>query len=394
MKDSGRKLHVLYLPRWYPNRYDPMPGLFIERHARSVAPYCKVSVLYTHYDEQIKKGYEIDVAEDDELLQVKVYFSASHAGFGPLKQLQNTLRLVRAHQKGFKIIKEKAGDADILHVNVLTRLGVLAMFHKFRTATPYVITEHWTRYLPNMDVFTGFWRRWFTRRVVRNASAVLPVTDNLRRAMESHGLLNGNYVIIPNVVDMNMFTPLKDRQTGARKRFVHVSCFEDKQKNISGLLRVLKRLEDQRIDWECHMIGDGIHFERLVAYAQEIGLDQHSVIFHGLKENRELAELIKDADFQVMFSRYENLPVVILESYACGVPVLSTNVGGIYEHLNDKLGILIESEDEDALLEKLNVMLDHPEKYKKDEIRKYAEDHFSKEVIGKQLFKVYSDIAG
>ncbi|RLD81092.1 MAG: hypothetical protein DRJ15_05305 [Bacteroidetes bacterium] len=94
-----------------------------------------------------------------------------------------------------------------------------------------------------------------------------------------------------------------------------------------------------------------------------------------------------------MFSRYENLPVVILESYACGVPVISTDVGGIREHMNKDLGILLDSEDEESFFQTLDKMLDNYRSYDAQKIRNYAVDHFSNEVIGRQLFDVYSAVA-
>jgi glycosyltransferase involved in cell wall biosynthesis len=267
---------------------------------------------------------------------------------------------------------------------------MVALIYKWMSGTPYVITEHWTRYLPHMDNFKGWLRKAVSRLVARNATAILPVTDNLRKAMESHGLKNVNYRVIPNVVDMKMFDIHENDKDKGKKNFIHVSCFEDKQKNISGILRTLKMLSEIRTDWTCGMIGEGIHLEKLVRYAGELGLDDKLVHFYGLKENEELADLMSGAGFQVLFSRFENLPVVILESYACGVPVLSTDVGGIKEHMNPDLGVLIDSEDENALLEKLIFLLDHYMKYDKKTIREYAENHFSREVIGKQLFEVYT----
>jgi len=391
----NERIKVLYLPKWYPHRYDPMPGLFIERHARSVAKHVDVSALYIHPDDQMKnKNYEIVTSKDDELFQIKIYFKASKCSIGPMRQFINTVRFARSHLKGKKILKQENKLPDIIHVNVLTRHGVIALAHKMLTGTPYVITEHWTRYLPSTMLFTGWLRKVLTRKVVRNAAAVMPVTVNLQRAMESHGLTNPNYVIIPNVVDMFMFTPEYKTNATDKVKIVHVSCFEDKQKNISGLLRVLKKLADRRDDWEIQMIGDGIHHEMLTAYASEIGLDNKAVYFQGLKENEELVKFMKEAHFQVMFSRYENLPVVILESYACGVPVLSTDVGGIAEHMNKNLGLLLDSEDEEALFEKLNHMIDHRKDYKKDIIREYAEKHFSNNVIGQQLYDVYRNAVG
>jgi len=386
-------LKVLYLPRWYPNRYDPMPGLFIERHARSVAGHVNVAVLYIHQDDKLKSPcMEVDHFRDDELLELKIYYKPFRYSIPVIKPFINLCRYLRYHFRGLKMIKKEFGPPDLVHVNVLTRLGMLAMLYKWITGTPYVITEHWTRYLPQMDNFKGTCRKSVTRLVVRNASAVMPVTDNLRKAMESHGLVNPNYRIIPNVVNIRMFDIRNDIPGKAKKNFIHVSCFEDRQKNISGILRVLKKLSKQRQDWECHMVGEGIHLNDLINYAKVLNIEGKFVHFHGLKENEELAKLMAEAGFQVMFSRFENLPVVILESYACGVPVLSTDVGGISEHMNDDLGLLIRSEDEDQLLEKISFMLDNYEKYDKTKIRAYAISHFSKEVIGEQLAKVYTSI--
>jgi glycosyltransferase involved in cell wall biosynthesis len=191
---------------------------------------------------------------------------------------------------------------------------------------------------------------------------------------------------------MKMFDIRKDTAVTNKKNFIHVSCFEDRQKNISGILRVLKKLSKERQDWICNMVGEGIHLNDLVIYAKVLNIEGKFVFFHGLKENDELAKMMADAAFQVMFSRFENLPVVILESFACGVPVLSTDVGGISEHMNDDLGLLIKSEDEDILLEKISFMLDNYNKFDKMKIRDYAMKHFSKEVIGERLAGVYNSV--
>jgi glycosyltransferase involved in cell wall biosynthesis len=290
------------------------------------------------------------------------------------------------------MLRKDFGRPDVIHVNVLTRLGIIALLCKGLMGKPYVITEHWTRYLPQMDNYRGFLRKIATAIVVRNASAVMPVTENLRAAMEYRGLKNRNWHIIPNVVDMNMFDITDDIPGSVKKRIIHVSCFNDEQKNISGILRVLKRLSEQRVDWTCQMVGDGPDFEKLIHYARELNIEGSFVLFPGVKENYELADMMAAADFNVMFSRFENLPVVILESLACGVPVISTDVGGIREHINADRGILIPSEDEDSLLESISYMLDHTVEYNKNKIREYAQHHFSREVIGSRLFEVYSTV--
>jgi glycosyltransferase involved in cell wall biosynthesis len=75
------------------------------------------------------------------------------------------------------------------------------------------------------------------------------------------------------------------------------------------------------------------------------------------------------------------------------VPVVSTRVGGIHEHLNDDLGKLTEPGNEQEFLEVLDDVLNNLGNYDARGIRKYAEDHFSEEVIGNSLYEVYKGVA-
>lgn len=389
-QNSSPRKSVLYLARWYPNRYDPMPGLFIRRHALSVLQYFNVSTLSVHLNyAKDAPLFEREIFTESGLFEVKIYTRSANTGIAILDSFLNLIRFFQAHYIGMAEVKRIKGSPDLLHVNVLTRCGIVALLYHLFKGVPYVITEHWTRYLPGMGNFTGIWRKLLTRIVAKHASAILPVTLNLQRSMEKHGLKNKNYYVIPNVVDTNLFKPAEYQAYQNPKIILHVSCFEDNQKNISGILRVLAKLALKRQDWKCVMVGDGIHFTKLVEYASELQLKDRFVFFTGLRENNELVELMQQATFQVLFSRYENLPVVIPESFACGVPFVSTQVGGISEHLNESLGLLLPSEDEAALLRSIELMLDHPERYDKHLIRQYAIDNFSQQVVGTQLKNVY-----
>lgn len=391
-KSENNRIHVLYLPRWYPNRYDPMPGLFIERHGLSVLKHCDISVLYVHADNKLNgKVYDILESEDG-LYTVRVYFKKAEGGIQPIDNLINLWRFLMSHRKGLKMIRQARRRENVIHVHVLTRLGAVAWFNKIINRVPYVITEHWTRYLATEDSYSGALRKWFTQKVVKNASAVMPVTANLRDAMITRKLNNDNYIIIPNVVDTDRFLPAEKANDREKKRIVHLSCFTDNHKNISGILRVVKRLSEIRSDFECILIGDGEDMDMLQDLSKDLGLFGTFIHFVGLKEDDELVKTMNDADFMIMFSNRENLPVVILESYSCGVPVISTRVGGIHEHLNDDLGKLVEPKNEDEFFNTINNTLDTLDIYCQEKIRAYAIDHFSQEVIGESLFGVYKDV--
>jgi glycosyltransferase involved in cell wall biosynthesis len=98
---------------------------------------------------------------------------------------------------------------------------------------------------------------------------------------------------------------------------------------------------------------------------------------------------MQKSDFFVLFSNYENSPVVISESLACGKPVISTNVGGISEHINDTNGLLIAPGDTKALAESIDYMLDHFDKFDADFIQSTAKSKFSMKSVGKELQQEY-----
>ena len=112
----------------------------------------------------------------------------------------------------------------------------------------------------------------------------------------------------------------------------------------------------------------------------------------GKKTSAEVAEAYQKADFFVLFSNFENLPCVIVEAFASGVPVLSTAVGGIAEILSPERGILIPQGDEEALLQGMIQMLDHSSEYDHEAIRRYAVETFTAQNIGNQIFKEYKTI--
>src|SRR5690606_41213396 len=80
------------------------------------------------------------------------------------------------------------------------------------------------------------------------------------------------------------------------------------------------------------------------------------VTFTGLKQGEELASLLRGSDLMLMFSHYENLPVVISEALCCGVLVISSDVGGIREVLKPRYGTLRSEEHTSELQSRENLV--------------------------------------
>ncbi|MBC8319761.1 MAG: glycosyltransferase [Bacteroidetes bacterium] len=388
-----RRLKVLYLARWYPNRYDPMPGLFIQRHAEAANICCDVGVVYTHIVNNKFSGYRVFDPNYEVINGVptaKVYYSSSGIKLFPFNKIINIYRFFKANIIGINLIKKHLGNFNIVHIHVLTRLGLIGLYYKILYGKPYIITEHWSRYLELTDSFNGFFRKTATRIIVKQASFVTTVTKNLAKAMQSHRLQNDNYIVLPNVVDNTFLSYSPSIKNQANPiTFLHVSCFEDKSKNISGLLRVISSLAKIRNDFVFRLVGDGMDMEWITNYASELGLNDKHVVFTGLLEGDKLVDEMASVDMLVVFSNYENFPVVINESLSLGIPVIATRVGGIPERINTENGVLIDARDEDQLLSNLIDFLDGGLSFNMDKIQTSSRDEFSPETVGNILCGLY-----
>ena len=118
----------------------------------------------------------------------------------------------------------------------------------------------------------------------------------------------------------------------------------------------------------------------------------NQVEFHGRIPAEELNVLLAKSFASILFSNYENLPCVIVEAFASGVPFISTNVGGISEIINKERGILIKPQDIDGLVKAMNNVLEKD--WNSTELRNYALDNFSYEKIGQEFDLVYKEVLG
>jgi glycosyltransferase involved in cell wall biosynthesis len=383
-------MKVLFLARWYPNKYDSMNGLFIERHAIAVAEYCDTSVLYIQPDDQCKNKYNYEFESDRNIKVLRVYYKKPEENLLGIDKIINLIRYLKSSYSGFFLLEKECGKPDIIHVNVLTRTGILALYLNKVKGIPYIITEHWSRYLSITDTYKGFLRKIFTSYIVKNACSVTTVTNNLKAAMLNHNLKNINYSVIPNVVDTDLFIIGSKINKIEKIIITHISCFEDISKNISGILRVIKNISEVRQDFECRLVGDGIDKLKLENYALELGIKDKFVFFDGLLEGKEIVTALQKTDFLLMFSNYENFPVVISEALSCGLPVIATNVGGIPEHINDNYGMLVNARNEEELFSVIMKMMDNYKNYDIVKLREYAIENFSRKKVAQQFIEIYN----
>jgi L-malate glycosyltransferase len=397
-KTDEKKLKVLFLASWYPDRENPISGIFVKRQAVAVSQYCEVSVLY------VNVGARQDGLEafwDGEIFTVKVYKKAAHYRNQWLKKLYDQISIyaiyLQAGMRGYEVVEKQFGRPDLAHVNVINFAGLIGLALKIFWGMPYVITEHWAGYFPEDGGFNGrtpLGKR-FMREVGKRASAIITVSERLRDAMQKCGI-NNNFFVIANVVETSEAgKPGHGLATGEKsagspkKKIVHISLLKDPVKNVSGIIEALRILKQKRSDFELYLIGDGNDRKKLEELAKSYGMLNNEIFFLGMVDAERVTDFIQGCDFSVVNSNFETFSVSAAESLACGKPVIATRCGGPEEFVDDSCGLLVDRGDVSGLAGAIEFMLDNSQRYDGRKIAEYARGRFSSAVVGKEIYDVY-----
>lgn len=339
-------MNVLFLSAWYPTARDQMVGLFVKKHADAVRAQ-GADVRVWKY-EQIEKGWQ----------------------------------------------------PDLIQLNVLSlKNALLTYLLHLRYHVPYVIVEHWSRYLPQHRTFPKGTEGAILRFVAKRASCIMTVSECLKQAMQDCGIENKHWQVINNVVDDFFYRrradgePTVDRQsTDGRTigvRLLHVSCFDEQAKNTMGLLRAFRAAQQLRPNMHLTMVGTGIDWQRSKDYAAEIGLNEEQIRWTGELTPREVCHEMQQADCFVLFSNYETYAIVLVEARISGLPIISSRVGIAPEIVTSHNGTLVPVGDEQALTQ---AMIDfQADQYSPETLRQNSEQYrFS--AVGEQLMTIYQSL--
>jgi glycosyltransferase involved in cell wall biosynthesis len=384
------KLHILFIASWYPHPGNPTHGIFNRLFVSAAAQHARVSVLYVSADKKQKEGFKISTEEEPDIFTVRVVYPESAGRRSVINKAIQYRRRIQASEKGFDLIKQKCGLPDLVQLNVILPAGPAALHLCRKYSIPYVINEGWTGYDPEDGRYKGVLTKYLTRKVIGGASCILPVTDYLSGLMQRHGL-KGNYRVIPNIIDTSVFLPAGSPAKSGTPRFLHVSALDDEQKNVSGIIRALAQAHEKVGEIELLIVGEGDGSSSLKKLVSSLAIEKQ-VTFAGSKTPGELAKLFSEVDALVMFSNYETFCVVIPEALACGVPVITSDAGGIMSYFDETLGLVVPRRDENALAEAMVIIASKKFSYDPAALRNFVSERFSKEVVSRMLLEVYHSV--
>lgn len=197
---------------------------------------------------------------------------------------------------------------------------------------------------------------------LRQASSSITRSAKLADLLREAGVPKEKLFPVYNGVDLETFRPgnkqITRRELGLKDipTILFVGNFLP-VKNPFLLIRAHAQLCQQYKPCQLVMIGGGPLEAASRQLAQTTAYAEH-VVFAGRKDASQVAEYMRAADLLCLTSENEGVPNVVLEAFAAGVPVVSTDVGGISEVLNKPfLGKLVPRGDQDAMANALATQL-------------------------------------
>jgi teichuronic acid biosynthesis glycosyltransferase TuaC len=229
---------------------------------------------------------------------------------------------------------------DAIDAHYLYPDGVAAVWLGQRFGLPVVITARGTdvSLIPHYRV-----PRRLIRGAMAGAAALIAVSTALKLAMAELGAPAEKVTVLRNGVETAVFTPPADRAAAratlglTRPTLISVGHLIERK----GHDLVIQALRDLP-EWELIVVGEGPERSRLAGLIQTLGLSERARLL-GARPHKELPALYGAADVLVLASSREGWANVLLESMACGTPVVATNIWGNPEVVQDRAaGVIVE----------------------------------------------------
>jgi len=372
-----------------------------------------VKVVYQISRELVRRGHEVAVYTTD----VKGFDSRvnlGHVKFVDGIKVYYFKNLTLMLAKKFKLFitpqlvlhaKSEVGKFDIVHLHEYrTFQNILVAHYAKKHDVPYVLQAHgslprimaWPRLKWIYDVLFGY-------RLLRDSSKVIALNHVEAKQYKAMGVPEEKLAIIPNGINLSEYAKLPPKGN-FKKKF---NIPEEKKiilylgrihriKGVDFLIKAYAYLKNEMNYKNAVLViagPDDGYLKEAQGIANSLGISKN-VLFTGQLYGRDKLEVYVDSEFYVLPSRYETFPMAALEAYACGKPIIASNVGGLRELVvNGETGLLIDVGDIDQLAKAIHSLLNNEAEVEKmgSKGMQYVKSNFSIEKVVERLEKVYEE---
>lgn len=382
---EARVIRLLTLTNLYPSEARPRHGIFVEQRLRRLVETGQVRGCVIvpvpqrpggprHPEPAVRHGIPLRYCPFPVIRGLTTPF--------------HPVLMARAARQALGTLRQVDREFDLVDGQFLYPDGVAAVRLAIELGRPVVLTARGSDVNVALDErLAGRWIRWAADR----AAAIIAVSRALRDRMAERGLPADKITVLRNGVDLELFKP------GDRVALRSECGFEGSvllavgnlvpEKGHELALQTLARLPGASLV----ILGQGPEESRLRALAASLGITGRVRWLPPVPQDR-LARYYAAADLTILTSLREGMPNVLLESLACGTPVVATAVGGAPEVVADPVaGRLVHGRSPEAFAASCREILDSRPSVAA--VRRFGERFGWAEPVAAQL-ELYRRVAG
>jgi glycosyltransferase involved in cell wall biosynthesis len=228
----------------------------------------------------------------------------------------------------------------------------------------------------------------FLRKYKKNVDYFISPSKFLREKLIEFGMDGEKIIHIPNFINLNEHEP--------NYNYDHYLVYFGRisaEKGIDTLIDAFLILRPK--DIKLFIVGDGPLKDEMERKVEK--LNSRGIKFTGYLAGDSLRQIIQNGLVVILPSQwYENAPMSVLEAFACGKPVIGTNIGGITEMIDDGIdGYLFEAGNSRDLAEKMDLLLSRTQKDLAQMgmlARKKVEEKYSADAHYQRLISLYNKV--
>ncbi|AYN05206.1 glycosyltransferase family 4 protein [Flavobacterium sp. 140616W15] len=339
-----------------------------------------MNILFLLPDSSLKGGTErstIEIAnklthnENNKIFILSIYRSVSNDSFKIDENvIQESLHSVKPKSRNtfskvlfyFNTIYRLLVFVKRNKVNLLISVEVLSTIFTYPVVAylrlfgdiKYVVWEHF-----NFTVNLGLRVRNFSRKIAaRSADIIITLTERDKKMWCKNLSIKGRIMSIPNTSPF----PVTDKIYNSNSQNIVAIGRLVPQKGFDLLIDVWKYLYDNydiQDGWYLQIIGDGPDYSELAQKISNYNLSDKIIL---VPSNNKIDKFYENASFLCMTSRFEGLPMTLIEAQSFGLPTISYNcITGPEEIISVESGFLVDMNDFKSFSEKVHYLMNNPE---------------------------------
>ncbi len=376
------------------------------------------SYVFYLSNELMKNGYDINIvtgAQEAKDTKINPQLSVNFLKIPKIPIVKSFMFAGSSYRKLNRIRNNV--NADITHANLplVPNFAVPPNFGGSLVSTVHstwkgeaeaIRGEPYSRLNSNEKFLVSFnwFLRIFEKKMIERSKKLIAVSDFTRRELiKYYGVSESKIRVIHNGVDTVKFQPTTDK----RKIKAELGFNPDDIAIVSvgrlyarkGLFTLIESMPAvvnrfRNVKFVISGKGQSDEKKKLVTYSESLGV-RENIIFTGYFPDAKLPKLYQAADVFAFSTFYEHHPFAVLEALSTGLPVVTTNVGGIPETITDsKDGFMCQPFNAKQMSNRILYLLEHPAAAQEMgfQARKTIMEQFDWRIVVKDAMAVYNEV--